>query len=172
MRKTGGEQAETTRLSHVDMRKFMLMSHLRGQARSAGRTRGTDHPAEAPAPAAQLRPWYYHPFLVAFGAVLPLTVINMLATATASFLAKHRAKRLMQPNPRATFLLMALGWALAGVACALLAWAAGARSTGPGVGEDWIATGLVWATMISACATLMMLGQALTAGTAKSPAGS
>lgn len=50
----------------------------------------------------------------------------------------------MLPLAGAAYLLMALGWALAGVAGALLAWAAGARSTGSGAGEDWIATGLVW----------------------------
>jgi len=61
---------------------------------------------------------------------------------------------------------MALGCALVGGALALLAWAAGANPTG----EDWIATGLVWATMISVCATLLMAGRALTAGTGRGPA--
>jgi hypothetical protein len=55
---------------------------------------------------------------------------------------------------------------LAGGGAALLAWAAGASPTG----EDWIATGLVWATMISLCAALMMAGRALTAGAPKRPA--
>jgi uncharacterized membrane protein YraQ (UPF0718 family) len=109
-------------------------------------------------------PPYVQPFLIVFGAVLPLMVIGATATATANAAADRRARRSMRPRPRSAYLFMALGWALAGGAAALLAWAAGARSTGPGVGEDWIATGLVWATMISACAVVMMLIRALTAG--------
>jgi hypothetical protein len=112
-------------------------------------------------------PWYYHPFLIAFGAMLPLAAIAGFATVTANVFAERRARRLIRPRPRATYLLMALGWALAGAMGALLAWAAGAR---PGGGEDWMATGLVWATMISACATLMMIGRAVTVGTARGPA--
>jgi len=113
--------------------------------------------------------WYFHPVLAAFGALLPLTVIGGLATSAANSLSERRARRLLPPRPRITYLLMALGWSLAGGTSALLAWAAGARPTGPGAGEDWIATGLVWATMITACATLMMLSRALT--TRKAPAG-
>ena len=109
-------------------------------------------------------PAYLSPVLAIFGAMLPLALIGMLATATANRLGDRRASRSLRPRLRATYLFMALGWALAGGAVALLAWAAGARSTGPGVGEDWIATGLVWATVISACAVLMMLGRVLTAG--------
>lgn len=112
-------------------------------------------------------PWYYHPVLMVFGAMLPMVVIYMLSIATANLLAGRRVRRLMQPRPRVMYLLMALGWALASGAWGLLAWAAGARSTSLGVGEDWVATGLVWATMISACATLMMLGQVLTARAAR-----
>jgi hypothetical protein len=107
-------------------------------------------------------PWYYRPLLIVFGAILPLAVIGASATTAANHLADLRARRLRRPRPRATYLLMALGWALAGVLGALLAWLAGARPTGPGVGETWIATGLVWATMISGCAALMMIGRALT----------
>jgi hypothetical protein len=114
-------------------------------------------------------PWFFHPFLIAFGAMLPLAAVSGLATAAANVVAERRARRLKMPRPRLVYLFMALGWALAGGAGALLAWVAGARSTGPGVGEDWIATGLVWLTMISACATLMMIGRALTAGTARRP---
>ena len=106
-------------------------------------------------------PCYVHPLLAAFGALLPLTVIGGLATAAANSLGERRARRLMRPRAKMTYLFMALGWSLAGGTGALLAWAAGARSTGPGAGEDWIATGLVWATMISACATLMMISRAL-----------
>jgi polyferredoxin len=105
--------------------------------------------------------WYLHPFLDAFGALLPLTVIGLLATVTANFFGERRARRQLAPRPRTAYLCMALGWALVGGASALLAWAVGAKPTGP---EDWIATGLVWATMICVCATLMMLGRALTAG--------
>jgi hypothetical protein len=54
------------------------------------------------------------------------------------------------------------GASAAGVASGLATWAAGARSTGPGAGEDWIPTGLVWGTMICACATVMVAGCALT----------
>ena len=107
-------------------------------------------------------PWYVHPLLDGFGALLPLTVIGRLATTAANALGERRAGRLMRPRPRVTYLFMALGWSLAGGTTALLAWAAGAKPTGPGTGEDWIATGLVWATMISACATLMMIGRVLT----------
>ena len=88
-------------------------------------------------------PWYVHPFLVAFGALLPLMVISVLAGAVVDFLSERRARRFLPPRTRAAYLVMALGWALAGGVSALLAWAAGARSTAPGVGEDWIATGLV-----------------------------
>jgi hypothetical protein len=114
-------------------------------------------------------PWFFLPFLIAFGAMLPLAAIGGLATVAADVVAERRARRLMRPRPRLVYLFMALGWALAGGAGALLAWAAGARSTGPGAGEDWIATGLVWGTMISACATLMMISRTLTAGTAGRP---
>ncbi len=111
-------------------------------------------------------PRYLHPFLVMFGALLPMTVIGLTATGVANHIGEWRARRLLRPRPRATYWLMALGCLLAGGSTALLAWAAGANPSG----EDWIATGLVWATMISVCATLMMAGRALTAGTASGPA--
>ena len=114
-------------------------------------------------------PWYLHPFLIGFGAILPLAAISGLATKVANVIAQRRALQLRRPRPRLVYLFAALGWALVGGASALLAWAAGARPTGPGAGEDRIATGLVWGTMISVCATLMMIGRALTAGTARRP---
>jgi hypothetical protein len=112
-------------------------------------------------------PWYYHPFLVFFGALLPMAVIGWHATTVANFVGERRAQRLLRPRPKATYWLMALGCALVGGGAALLGWAAGANPAG----EDWIATGLVWATVISASATLMMAGRALTVGTARRPAG-
>ena len=81
-------------------------------------------------------PRYYHPFLIMFGALLPMTVIGWSATATANHIGERRARRLLRPRPRATYWLMALGCALAGGGAALLAWAAGASPTR----EDWIAT--------------------------------
>jgi hypothetical protein len=107
--------------------------------------------------------------LLVFGAFLPLSVIGWSATRAANFVDERRARRLLRPGPGATYLFLALGWALTAGACGLLALAAGARSTGPGVGEDWIATGLVWAAMISACGTLLMIGRALSARTAPWP---
>jgi hypothetical protein len=95
-------------------------------------------------------------------AALPLLLIDGLAVAIEDRVGERRAARLKRPRPRMPYLWLALGWALACTVSALAAWAAGARPTGPGVGEDWIATGLVWATMISACAALMMAGSALT----------
>jgi hypothetical protein len=111
-------------------------------------------------------PRYFHPFLVAFGALLPMAIIGWSATAVANVIGERRARLLLRPRPRATYWLMALGCALAGGCTALLAWAAGANPTG----EDWIATGPVWATMISVCATLMMAGRALTVRAAPAPA--
>jgi hypothetical protein len=107
--------------------------------------------------------------LVVFGAFVPLSVIDWSATRAANFVDERRVRRLLRPRPGVTYLFLALGWALMAGACGLLALAAGAKSTGPGVGEDWIATGLVWAAMISACGTLMMIGRAISAGTAARP---
>jgi hypothetical protein len=104
-------------------------------------------------------PWYAHPLLTVFAAWLPLLVIAGFATAVVSLDSERRTRRSVRPRPRGTYLLLAMGWATAGVASGLAAWASGARSTGP---ADWIATGLVWGTMICACATVMMAGCALT----------
>ena len=74
-----------------------------------------------------------------------------------------------RPGHGSIALFLALGWALIGGACGLLAWAAGAWPTGPGVGQDWIATGLIWAMVISACAAVMLIGRAVPVGTVTRP---
>ena len=89
-------------------------------------------------------------------------MIAWLATVVVPWDDEWWARRSMRSRQRVAYLLLAMGWATAGVASGLAAWAAGARSTGPGVGEDWIATGLVWSTMICICATVIMIGCALT----------
>lgn len=108
-------------------------------------------------------PPYVLPLLAVFAAWLPMLVIAWLATVVVSLDGERRARRSMRPRPRVAYLLLATGWVAAGVVSGLAAWAAGARSTGPGAGEDWIATGLVWSTIICICATVMMAGCALTA---------
>jgi hypothetical protein len=112
-------------------------------------------------------PGYLHPVQAVFFAMLPLAVIDALMTVAANFLGERRARRPMPLRPRVSYLFLAVGWVLVGGACALLAWAAGAGSTGPGLGRDWIATGLVWATVISCCAAVMTIGRALPAGNAR-----
>jgi len=106
-------------------------------------------------------PLYLHPVQAVFFALLPLAVFDALGTVAANFLAERRALRNLPPRPAGAYSLLAAGWALTGGVCALLAWAAGARPTGPGVGEDWIATGLIWAAVICGCAALMTIGRAV-----------
>jgi len=106
-------------------------------------------------------------FLVVFGAVLPMTLIEWSATRAANFVAEWRARRLLRPRPVIAYLLLALGWALTAGAGALLAWVAGARPDGPGLRADWIATFLVWVTAIGVSGTLVMTGRALSAATAR-----
>jgi len=115
-------------------------------------------------------PWYLHPVQVAFIALLPLAVLDAIGTRAANFLNERRASRHLPQRPRAVYSLLALGWALIAGACVLLAWAAGARPTGPGVGEGWIATGLIWATVICAGAAVMTFGRALPSGAVGRPA--
>jgi hypothetical protein len=103
-------------------------------------------------------PGYLHPVQAVFGVLLPLAVIDAFGTAAAGFLGQRRG-RLGPLPPRTAFALLALGWTLAAVACALLAWAAGAWTTG--AGADSLATGLTWATVISGCAAVMVIGRAL-----------
>lgn len=112
-------------------------------------------------------PWFFHPFLIVFGAVLPLAAIDVLATWAANLIADRRARRLARPRPRLAYLWMTLGWALAAAAFRLLGQAAGGGPDGSG---DWIVTGLGWSFMISVCAALMMAGRALTAGNGRRPA--
>jgi hypothetical protein len=114
---------------------------------------------------------YYHPVQAVFLALLPLAVLDAFGTFAANLLSERRARRGRPPRPRAAYSLLALGWALAGGACALLAWAAGAWPTRPGDGQDWIATGLIWAMVISVCAAVMLIGRAAPVGTANRPAG-
>jgi hypothetical protein len=115
-------------------------------------------------------PGYYHPAQAVFLALLPLAVLDAFGTFAANFLSERRARRGGPTGPRAAYSLLALGWALIGGACALLAWAAGAWPTEPGVGQDWIATGLIWAIVISACAAVMLIGRAAPVETVRRPA--
>ena len=114
-------------------------------------------------------PGYYHPIQAVFLALLPLAVLDAFGTFGANFLSERRSRRGRPPRPRADYSLLALGWTLASGAWALLAWAAGAWPTGPGVGQDWIATGLIWAAVISACAAVMLIGRAIPSGTVWRP---
>jgi hypothetical protein len=109
-------------------------------------------------------PGYLHPVQVVFLAMLPLAVSDAFGTVAANFLGERRERQGLPPRPRADYSALALGWAVTGGACALLAWAAGARPTGPGVGEDWIATGLIWASVICAGAAVMAIGRAVPSG--------
>ncbi len=100
-------------------------------------------------------PRYYAPLLLLLGALLPLAVVDVGATAVASFVSGRRERRLMPPRPRATYLFLALGWLVIGAVFALLASSA--------------ATWLFWATVISGGAAVMLIGRALPSGTAWRP---
>jgi hypothetical protein len=115
-------------------------------------------------------PGYLHPVQAVFLAILPLALLDAFGTVAANFVGERRTRRGLTPRPRAAYSALALGWAVIGGACALLAWAAGARPTGPGVGADWIATGLIWATVISVCAAVMAIGRAVPADAVRRPA--
>ncbi len=69
-------------------------------------------------------PGYLHPVQAVFLAILPLAILDGFGTVAVNFLAERRARRGRPPGPRVDFLFLALGWALIGGACALLAWAA------------------------------------------------
>jgi hypothetical protein len=112
-------------------------------------------------------PWLLHPVLVAFGALLPMAAIAMLATAAVNAIAERRARRLAKPWPRLGYLFLALGWAVAAAVFRLLEWAAGG---GPGDAGDWIVTALGWVFMISACAAFMMITRAITVRAGRRPA--
>ena len=90
-------------------------------------------------------PWYLHPFLVAFGALLPMTAIAMLATAAVNAIAERRARRSAKPRPWLSYLFLALAWAVAAAVFRLLGWA-------PDGTGDWIVTAVGWSFMISVCA--------------------
>jgi hypothetical protein len=115
-------------------------------------------------------PGYLHPVQAVFLALLPLAVFDAFGTVAANFLGERRARRGLSPRPRAAYSALALGWAVAGGACSLLAWAAGPGPTGAGVGADWISTGLIWSAVISVCAASMAIGRAVPADTARRPA--
>src|ERR1700733_1491897 len=89
-------------------------------------------------------PGYLHPVQAVFLVLLPLAALDAVGTFAANVLGERRARRGRPPGTPVDFLLLALGWSLIGGACALLAWAAGAWATGPGVPQGWIATGLIW----------------------------
>ena len=112
-------------------------------------------------------PWYFHPFLIAFGALLPLGAIGLLATAAVNVIGERRARRLAKPRPRLCYLFLALGWAVAAAVFRLLGWAA---TGGPGGTGDWIVTAVGWSFTISACAALMMTIRAITARNDRRPA--
>jgi hypothetical protein len=97
-------------------------------------------------------PGYLHPVQAVFAAMLPLAVMDALSTSAATFLNERRAARRRAARPRVTFALLAVGWALIAAACGLLAWAAG---------HGWVETGLIWATVICACAAVMTIGRAV-----------
>jgi hypothetical protein len=104
-------------------------------------------------------PRYYAPFLLVFGALLPLAVVDVGATAVAGFLSGRQARGLMPPRPQAAaYLLLALGWLVIAVVCGLLASSA-----------DGGATWLIWAAVISGGAAVMLIGRVLPAGTARWP---
>ena len=116
-------------------------------------------------------PGYLHPVQAVFLVLLPLAALDAVGTFAANVLGERRARRGRPPGTPVDFLLLALGWSLIGGACALLAWAAGAWATGPGVGQGWIATGLIWAMVISACAAIMLVGRAVPVSTVKRATG-
>jgi hypothetical protein len=94
-------------------------------------------------------PRYYAPLLLLFGALLPLAAVDAGATVIAGFVSGRRERRLMPPRPRAAYLFLALGWL---VIIGLLASSA--------------VTWLVWATVVSGGAAVMLIGRVLPSGTA------
>ena len=59
-------------------------------------------------------PFYYHPFQAAFGAVLPLALLDLFGTKAASFLGTRRTPWLGPLRPRAAYSALAVGWTLIG----------------------------------------------------------
>jgi len=111
-------------------------------------------------------PWFWHPFLIAFGAVLPLAAVGLLATAAVNAIAGRRARRRAKPALRLCYLFMALGWAAVAAVFRLLGWAVGGGPDGTG---DWIVTAVGWSFMISVCAAFMMISGAITARPDRGP---
>jgi len=107
-------------------------------------------------------PAYVRPFLVVFGGIVPLLLIDHIAASLGQAVAERRVRRGSSPRPRTAYLVMALAWLVAGTAFALLARA-------PGADADAFAPGPVWAAMISVCAALMMALRAATAGAGQRP---
>src|ERR1700722_17379872 len=70
-------------------------------------------------------PMYLHPVQAVFFALLPLAVFDALGAAAANFLTERQAWRHRPARPRAAYSLLAVGWALIGGGCALLAGAGG-----------------------------------------------
>jgi hypothetical protein len=97
-------------------------------------------------------PRYYAPVLLLFGALLPLAAVDAGAAVIAGFVSGRRESRQLPPRPRATYLFLALGWLVIGVVFGLLASSA--------------ATWLVWATVVSGGAAVMLIGRVLPSGTA------
>jgi hypothetical protein len=97
-------------------------------------------------------PRYFAPALLLFGALLPLAAFDAAATAIVSSVSGRRERRLMPPRPRASYLFLALGWLVIGAVLRLLASS----------GSTW----LVWATVISGSAAVMLIGRALPSGAA------
>ncbi len=116
-------------------------------------------------------PGYLHPAQAVFLVLLPLAALDAVGTFGANVLSERRARRGRPSGPQVDFLFLALGWSLIGGACALLAWAAGGWATGPGAGQGWIAAGLIWAMVISACAAVMLVGRAVPVSTVTRPTG-
>ena len=108
-------------------------------------------------------PLYLHPVQAVFFALLPLAVFDALGTVAANFLAERRR------GGRRPGRLLVAGRGVGADRRGLRAAGVGGRGqpTGPGVGEDWIATGLIWATVICGCAALMAIGRAVPVGAAR-----
>lgn len=114
-------------------------------------------------------PVYVRLLLILFGDFVPLLLIWASAISGENRDAERRRQRDLTPRPRVIFGVLAAAWAVIGGGLAVAAWAAGARSTVIGGGEGWIAAVLVWATTISGCSLVAILGCALTAGAPEQP---
>jgi hypothetical protein len=100
-------------------------------------------------------PRYYAPLLLLLGALLPLAVVDVGATAVAGFLSGRQQRGLTPSRPGATYVYLALGWLVIGAVCGVLASAANDGAT-------W----LVWATVISGGAAVMLIGRSVPSGAA------